>query len=50
MSKAKSKALKVTMGRKAFIKEHQHLTKVLKTGVGAKQEYKEQRAELKHYQ
>lgn len=37
----------VSMPKKAFIKEHEELTKVLKTGKGLKKEYKEQSEELK---
>jgi len=44
----KSKAL-VNMKRSDFIKEHKDLLKVLKTGKGAKKEFKEQRKELNKY-
>ena len=42
---SKDKAL-IKMKRSDFIKEHKHLLKVLKSGVGEKKEYKEQKAEL----
>jgi hypothetical protein len=40
---------KVSIKKSAFIKEHKHLLKVLKTGRGAKQEFKEQKEELNKY-
>lgn len=44
---AKSQAIK--MKKKDFVKEHTHLLKVLKTGKGRHEEYKEQKAELNKY-
>ena len=44
MSSSKTKALE--MKRSDFIKEHKHLLKVLKSGVGSIKEYKEQKKEL----
>jgi hypothetical protein len=42
---------KITMTRTAFIKEHEDLLKVLKSGdkKGLNKEYKEQSSELKKY-
>ena len=51
MKDIKSKALNnkiIKMKRSDFIKEHKHLLKVLKSGVGEKKEYKEQKQELKN--
>jgi hypothetical protein len=45
---AKNQAI-IKMKKPDFVKEHKHLLKVLKTGKGAKKEYKEQAEELKKY-
>jgi hypothetical protein len=42
----KKKDVAVKMTKKAFVKEHEHLLKVLKSGKGRKGEYQEQKEEL----
>ena len=39
----------ISMTKKEAVKEHEHLTKVLKTGKGLKGEYKKQNEELQEY-
>ena len=45
---SKDQAL-VKMKKSAFIKEHKHLLKVLRSGKGGKKEAKEQAEEMKKY-
>lgn len=46
----KKKDIVVKMSLESLIKEHRKLLPVLKTGKGRKQEYKEQKKELKKYE
>lgn len=46
---SKKKDMAIKMSKKAFMKEHKDLLKVLKSGKGRKKEYEEQKKEVSKY-